>query len=215
MNLRFLTYGMFVCSALLCQSCAPFSLKALTTSEVPSAAVKQIVRAEPPELNHHDAPPLDRGGFYEKTPRLQLYEITITEETLPNPSYRLSAAGLDAPLVATVALEATKVLPANRIETKTNPRQAISVRLLEQGKKLLANREYRKALRLLEKALGFDSTNPQIHYHLAKVHYFLGHHSQAQNFLDIAESLNPKLKSESRTIANSVDIRNIDQLQNR
>lgn len=217
MQLHFFMYGMFACSGLLLQSCVPFPLKALTSPAARSAPEKQIARAEIPQANHASEGIARGGQLQEEAPSLQLKESKILEENLPSPNQHPSPGEPSPPLSsATATLEATKVLqPTNRVETKATARQAISIRLLGQGKKLLANGNYRKALHTLEKALGFDSTDPQIHYHLAKAHYFLGQYSQAQNFLEIAESLSPGLNAETRTIANSVDVGKIKQTENR
>jgi hypothetical protein len=70
----------------------------------------------------------------------------------------------------------------------TPPHRAASVRLTEEGRKLLEAREYAKALDRLEKTIVIDSTNPYGYYYLAKAHYALGRYKESLNFLDVAES---------------------------
>jgi tetratricopeptide (TPR) repeat protein len=70
----------------------------------------------------------------------------------------------------------------------TSPQRAASLRLTEEGRKLLDAGEYTKALARLERTISIDSTNPYSHYYLAKAHYHLGHYQESLNFLGVAES---------------------------
>ena len=65
---------------------------------------------------------------------------------------------------------------------------AASLRLTEEGKKLLDAGEPAKALTRLEKTIAIDSTNPYGYFYLAKAQYRLGRYKESLNFLDIAES---------------------------
>ncbi len=75
-----------------------------------------------------------------------------------------------------------------KLTHQTPPHRAVSLRLTEEGKRLLESGQYVKALARLEKTLAIDSTNPYVYYYLAKAHYHVGHHQESLNFLEVAES---------------------------
>ena len=76
-----------------------------------------------------------------------------------------------------------------KITPTTPPQRAASLRLTEEGRKLLESGDPAKALSRLEKTIAIDSTNPYGYYFLAKAHSYLGRHQESLNFLDVAESL--------------------------
>lgn len=76
-----------------------------------------------------------------------------------------------------------------KITPRTPPQRAASLRLTEEGRKLLESGEYARALARLEKTIAIDSTNPYGYYYLAKAHYHMSRHQESLNFLDVAESL--------------------------
>ena len=68
------------------------------------------------------------------------------------------------------------------------PQRAASLRLTEEGRRLLDAGDPGKALSRLEKTIVVDSTNPYGYFFLAKAHYRLGRYKESLNFLDVAES---------------------------
>lgn len=76
-----------------------------------------------------------------------------------------------------------------RIGPDTAPQQAASLRLAEQGRRLLQAEQFAKGLSKLEKAIALDSRNRYAYYFLAEAHYHLAHHQQSLNFLEIVEPL--------------------------
>ncbi|MGH7831343.1 MAG: tetratricopeptide repeat protein, partial [Candidatus Binatia bacterium] len=76
-----------------------------------------------------------------------------------------------------------------KITSETSPQRAASLRLTEEGRKLLESGEYNKALNRLEKTIAIDSTNPYGYYYLAQTHHHLGGYQESLNFLEVAESL--------------------------
>ena len=74
------------------------------------------------------------------------------------------------------------------ITPHTTPRRAASLRLTDEGRKLLDLGEYQKALHHLEKTIAIDSENPYSYYYLGLVHHHMANHQASINFLDIAES---------------------------
>ena len=75
-----------------------------------------------------------------------------------------------------------------KITPGITPQRAASLRLTEEGKKLLDNGDPAKALSRLEKTIVIDSTNPYGYFYLAKAQYQLGRYRESLNFLNIAES---------------------------
>lgn len=75
------------------------------------------------------------------------------------------------------------------ITPSTPPRRAVSLRLTEEGRKLLEAGDYPKALARLEKTIRIDSSNPYGYYYLAQTHHHMGRFQESLNFLDVAESL--------------------------
>ncbi|MFQ5682457.1 MAG: tetratricopeptide repeat protein [Candidatus Binatia bacterium] len=76
-----------------------------------------------------------------------------------------------------------------KISPQTSPQRAASLRLAEEGKRLMKSGQYERALVRLEKTISIDSTNPYGYYYLAETHYRMGRYRQSLNFLDVAESL--------------------------
>jgi tetratricopeptide (TPR) repeat protein len=91
-----------------------------------------------------------------------------------------------------------------KISPQTPPRRAASLRLTEEGKRLLAAEEYSRALAPLERSIAVDSSNPYSYFYLAKAHYHLGRYQESLNFLDVAES---RLSSEPFWMAETFALR--------
>lgn len=75
-----------------------------------------------------------------------------------------------------------------KITPSTPPQRAASLRLTEEGRKILDAGDPGKALGRLEKTIVIDSTNPYAYFYLAKAQYRMGRYRESLNFLDIAES---------------------------
>lgn len=87
-----------------------------------------------------------------------------------------------------ISTQAEELSLIAKITPETSPQHAVSLRLAEEGRKLLETQEYEKGLSKLEKAITIDSRNRYGYYYLAKAHYHLTHYVQSLNFLEIAES---------------------------
>jgi hypothetical protein len=68
------------------------------------------------------------------------------------------------------------------------PQRAASLRLTEEGRKLIDTGAPAKGLQRLEQSITIDSTNPYGYFYLAKAHHKLGRYKESLNFLDVAES---------------------------
>jgi hypothetical protein len=75
-----------------------------------------------------------------------------------------------------------------KITPGVTPQRAASLRLTDEGAKLLEAGETAKALNRLERTIVIDSTNPYGYFYLAKAHHRLGRHRESLNFLEVAES---------------------------
>lgn len=75
-----------------------------------------------------------------------------------------------------------------KITPGVTPQRAASLRLTDEGSKLLEAGEPAKALARLERTIVIDSTNAYGYFYLAKAHYQLGRYRESLNFLGVAES---------------------------
>jgi len=75
-----------------------------------------------------------------------------------------------------------------KITPGTSPRRAASLRLTEEGRKLLEAGDTAKALSRLEKTIVIDSTNAYGYFYLAKTQNRLGRYRESLSFLEVAES---------------------------
>lgn len=66
--------------------------------------------------------------------------------------------------------------------------RAASLRLTDEGSKLLDAGDPVKALSRLERTIVIDATNPYGYFYLAKAQYRLGRYTESLNFLGVAES---------------------------
>jgi hypothetical protein len=75
-----------------------------------------------------------------------------------------------------------------KITPGVTPQRAASLRLTDEGRKLLDAGDAAKALPRLERTIAIDSTNPYGYFYLAKAQNRLGRYKESLNFLDVAES---------------------------
>jgi tetratricopeptide (TPR) repeat protein len=75
-----------------------------------------------------------------------------------------------------------------KITPTTSPQRAASLRLTEEGRKLLDGGDAARAMTRLEKTIVIDSTNAYGYFYLAKAQYRLRQYKESLNFLDVAES---------------------------
>jgi hypothetical protein len=142
---------------------APPAQESVRQTVPPDSKIReQDVRAKTP------TPPAAKAG--KEPPRQASIESRSGAEASPPP-----------PLADDSSLLA-KITPA------TSPQRAASLRLTEEGRKILDAGDPAKALTRLEQTIVIDSTNPYGYFFLAKAQYRLGRYRDALNFLDIAES---------------------------
>lgn len=107
--------------------------------------------------------------------------ITTSKETQPPVATPETLSPATPPVPDDSSLLA-KIMPG------TPPQRAASLRLSEEGRKLLDSGEYAKALSRLERAIAIDSSNAYGHFLLAKAQFGLKRYKDSLNFLDVAES---------------------------
>lgn len=139
--------------------------------------------APPPEPTRKPLPPDDKireQDLKSQTPAPNAPNATRPEGTPPQESTAPPPLPDDSSLLA-------KITPG------VSPQRAASLRLTDEGVKLLDAGEPAKALTRLERTIVIDSTNPYGYFYLAKAQYRLARYRESLNFLDIAES---RLRSE-------------------
>ena len=75
-----------------------------------------------------------------------------------------------------------------KITPGVSPQRAASLRLTEEGRKLLDAGDPAKAITRLERTIVIDSTNGYGYFYLAKAQHRMGHYQQSLNLLEVAQS---------------------------
>jgi predicted negative regulator of RcsB-dependent stress response len=164
------------------QSCVP---RPRYRAPLPSPSSSSSVRVPP-------APPAPSVQEAARTPLPQ--EGKIKEQDLKTRGPILPPVPKETPKPPVITPEsATAPLPDDssllaKITPATSPQRAASLRLTEEGRKLLEAGDPAKALSRLEKTIVIDSTNSYGYFYLAKTHYRLGRYKESLSFLDVAES---------------------------
>jgi tetratricopeptide (TPR) repeat protein len=152
-----------------------------------------------PAIKAPPAPPAQESVQQTVPPDGKIREQDIRPKTPPPPAAKAgkeparqasvseSRSGAEATAAAPPPLADDSSLLA-KITPATSPQRAASLRLTEEGRKILDAGDPAKALTRLEKTIVIDSTNPYGYFFLAKAQYRLGRYRDALNFLDIAES---------------------------
>ena len=173
-----------------------------------SCETGSIYRGIPPRSSSRERPPDYYPPPREEYPpppqpqaRAPLERPPLREEDLnePRPSPPATPRRGDIPPASPPASAPPTPMPAPavpddssllaKITPSTPPQRAVSLRLTEEGRKLLEAGDHSRALSRLEKTIAVDSTNPYGYYYLAKAHFALGRHQESLRFLDVAEPL--------------------------
>jgi hypothetical protein len=121
----------------------------------------------------------------------------IKEQNLPSKGAGVARVPKDSPSAPPTpsipAQPAPPPLPDDssliaKITPGTAPQRAVSLRLTEEGRKLIDAGAPGKGLPRLEQSIAIDSTNPYGYFYLAKAHNKLGRYKESLSFLDVAES---------------------------
>lgn len=162
-----------------------------------SCAPRPIYRAPLPISRTPDpapAPPLPPGQESIRTPFPE--DPKIKEQNLPTKGTSTTRVLKETPAApAGIPAQPGQPLPLPddssllaKITPGIPPQRAASLRLTEEGRKLIDAGASAKGLQRLEQSIAIDSTNPYGYFYLAKAHHKLGRYRESLNFLDIAES---------------------------
>jgi hypothetical protein len=174
----------------------------LSISAGQSCAPRAVYRAPMPPTTRAPVPtpaPPPPPAPIEESPTQPLpAEPKIKEQDLPGTETNKTSRVLKEPLTPwPPAPSAQPELPAPipddssllaKITASTLPQRAASLRLTEEGRKLIDGGAPGKGLPRLEQSIAIDSTNPYSYFYLAKAHHKLGRHKESLSFLDVAES---------------------------
>jgi hypothetical protein len=164
------------------QSCAPRApyRAPASPSASTSPAVKSPVFTLPPPAQETVRKPLPQDSkIKEQDVRSKPPPPSLASKESPKEPQRTEAA---APPLPDDSSLLAKITPG------ISPQRAASLRLTEEGRKLLDTGDAAKALTRLEKTIVIDSTNPYGYFYLAKAQYRLRQYKESLNFLDVAES---------------------------
>ena len=75
-----------------------------------------------------------------------------------------------------------------KITPGVSPQRAASLRLTEEGRKLLDAGDPAKAMTRLERTIVIDSTNGYGYFYIAKAQHRMGHYQESLNILEVAQS---------------------------
>jgi len=163
---------------------------------VPPSSAPAPSRLPPPPPP--PAPPAPPENIYKPLPQEpKIREQDLKPRTPPPsqagkeparpPSIAESRPAPDAPPPVPPPLPDDSSLLA-KITPNVTPQRAASLRLTDEGSKLLEAGEPAKALNRLERTIVIDATNPYGYYYLAKAQFRLGRYAESLNFLGVAES---------------------------
>jgi hypothetical protein len=132
----------------------------------------------------------------EKIPKPLPPDREIREQDLKSktpPSLAPSPKELDRKSAPDAATALPPPLPDDssllaKITPGVSPQRAASLRLTDEGSRLLDSGEAAKALARLERTIVIDPTNAYGYFYLAKAQYRLGRYGESLNFLAVAES---------------------------
>lgn len=164
-----------------------------------ACATRPVYRSSGPPRSPVASDPVSRQGSIPSgkseasAPKPVMEEARIKEQDLREGRSPAPERAKDRDSVSTLGSEAAPLRDDSsllaKITPRTSPQRAASLRVTEEGRKLLEAKDYTRALARLEKTIAIDSTNPYGYYYLAKAHYHLSHYRESLNFLDVAESL--------------------------
>ncbi|MBM4261248.1 MAG: hypothetical protein FJ145_07375 [Deltaproteobacteria bacterium] len=175
---------LLLAGAAIVYGCAPQRPYRTPPAPVPSAPQTVRVPPAPPP------PPAAAEPARKTLPQeAKIPEQDLKRGTVPPSSSRESAK--EPP--SSVPENTAPPLPDNssllaKIGPGTSPQRAASLRLTEEGRRLLDAGDATKALTRLEQTIVIDSSNPYGYFYLAKAQHQLRRYRESLNFLDVAQA---------------------------
>jgi predicted Zn-dependent protease len=145
----------------------------------PSSSVRVPPPPAPPPIQESAREPLPQESKIKEQDLKSRPPPPATTETLRQPP---AIPEPSAPPLTDDSSLLAKITPG------TAPQRAASLRLTEDGRKLLDAGDAAKALTRLEKTIVVDSTNAYGYFYLAKAQHQLGRYKESLSFLEVAES---------------------------
>jgi len=180
-------FSMLFLMVVIAQSCAPRPPYRAPVPPPPPTKVAPVTRAPLP---------------YEREKKPLTQEAKIREQDLKT-NAKLTPPAVMPPVASKPPQQEgvepePQILPApvleddssliTKITPSTPPARAASLRLVEEGKRLLDAQDFPRALNRLEKSIAIDSTNAYGYFYIAKAHFVMGRYMESLNFLDVAAS---------------------------
>lgn len=188
---RYVGYALAITVMASCAPQRPYRTPVPPSPPAPSARVNQPppVPPPPPPMEAVRKPPPQDSKIREQDIRAKT-PVTI-KDPVKQASVTEPRGGGETPSAPTApttpALADDSSLLA-KITPGITPQRAASLRLTEEGRKLLDAGDAAKALTRLERTIVIDSTNGYGYFYLAKAQHRLGRHQESLNLLDIAQS---------------------------
>ncbi|MGZ8425535.1 MAG: hypothetical protein ACXWYD_11345 [Candidatus Binatia bacterium] len=198
--MQLLKYCMLALVIVVAASCAP--QRTYRVPIPPSGAPPSSARVPPapPAPVAPTAPPME--SVRKPVPqegKIREQDIRATSPTLAPASKDVKEpgkqAGVSEPRSSGEATSAPTAPPLAddssllaKITPGVSPQRAASLRVTDEGRKLLDAGEPAKAMSRLERTIVIDSTNGYGYFYLAKAQYRLGHYQESLNLLEVAQS---------------------------
>ncbi len=184
-------YCKFALVIAVAASCAP--QRPYRVPIPPSSAPASSARV-PPSLPAPVAPPAppvetvlkpvpQEGKIREQDIRAKTPTPAPASKDLKDP--RSASEATSAPTAPPLADDSSLLA---KITPGVSPQRAASLRVTDEGRKLLDAGEPAKAMSRLERTIVIDSTNGYGYFYLAKAQYRLGHYQESLNLLEVAQS---------------------------
>ena len=189
--MQLLKYCMLALVIAVAASCAP--QRTYRVPIPPSGAPPSSARVPPapPAPVAPPAPPMEpvrkpvpqEGKIREQDIRAKSPTPAPASKDVKDP--RSSGEATSAPTAPPLADDSSLLA---KITPGVSPQRAASLRVTDEGRKLLDAGEPAKAMSRLERTIVIDSTNGYGYFYLAKAQYRLGHYQESLNLLEVAQS---------------------------
>lgn len=190
---KYIKFALAIAVAASCAPQRPYRAPIPSTSAPSSSA-----RVAPPAAVAQPAPPVEtarkplpqEGKIREQdirakapTPAAKDVKEPVKQASVSEP--RSASEATSAPTAPPLADDSSLLA---KITPGVSPQRAASLRVTDEGRKLLDAGEPAKAMSRLERTIVIDSTNGYGYFYLAKAQYRLGRYQESLNLLEVAQS---------------------------
>ena len=171
-------------------SCAP--QRSYRVPVPPSSAPSARVTQPPPPIETVRKPLPQEGKIREQDIRAKSPPPALAAKDVKEPVKQASVSeprsASEAPPAPTTPPLADDSSLLAKITPGVSPQRAASLRLTDEGRKLLETGDPAKAMTRLERTIVIDSTNGYGYFYLAKAQHRLGRYQESLNLLEVAQS---------------------------